>query len=174
MIAVLFARADSVYKSLPDCDVWDADRNALLWPGGCPVNQCWWGHPAEKPSLFYVCRVRPQDVPAVTVQLAAPSRTVGSSRIELGGTLRTWRPEVSKRVREATPPALARWLVELAGRVAPAAIDQHGSARSTAAVPDRHGGGRPDLDGSASPCPPAGDHGLPAALAGHDHPGGRL
>ena len=36
-VSVLFARRDSVYKSLPDCDVWDADRNALLWPGGSPV-----------------------------------------------------------------------------------------------------------------------------------------
>ena len=37
MIAVLFARSDSVYKGLPDCDVWDKERDALLWPGGSPV-----------------------------------------------------------------------------------------------------------------------------------------
>lgn len=37
MIAVLFARRDSVYKTLPEVDVWDADRNALTWPGGAPV-----------------------------------------------------------------------------------------------------------------------------------------
>ena len=36
-IAVLFARADSVYKSLPNCDVWDADRDARNWSGGSPV-----------------------------------------------------------------------------------------------------------------------------------------
>jgi hypothetical protein len=36
-IAVLFARKDSIYKSLPGCDVWDADRNALSWPGGAPI-----------------------------------------------------------------------------------------------------------------------------------------
>ena len=36
-IAVLFARRDSVYKTLPGCDVWDQDRNALGWLGGCPV-----------------------------------------------------------------------------------------------------------------------------------------
>lgn len=34
-IAVLFARHDSVYKTLPGCDVWDKERNALNWPGGC-------------------------------------------------------------------------------------------------------------------------------------------
>lgn len=36
-IAVLFARADSVYKRLPGCDVWDIDRDARQWPGGAPV-----------------------------------------------------------------------------------------------------------------------------------------
>jgi len=32
-----FARSDSVYKTIPGCDVWDIERDALLWPGGCPV-----------------------------------------------------------------------------------------------------------------------------------------
>lgn len=36
-VAVLFARTDSNYKALPDCDVWDAERDARKWPGGCPV-----------------------------------------------------------------------------------------------------------------------------------------
>lgn len=36
-IAVLFARADSVYKTMPGCDVWDIERDARNWPGGCPV-----------------------------------------------------------------------------------------------------------------------------------------
>lgn len=37
MVAVLFARGDSVYKSLPGLDVYDADRDARTWPGGVPV-----------------------------------------------------------------------------------------------------------------------------------------
>jgi len=37
MVAVLFARADSCYKKLPGVDVWDAERDARRWPGGCPV-----------------------------------------------------------------------------------------------------------------------------------------
>lgn len=37
MVAVLFARSDSVYKTLPDCDVFDLDRNALSFRGGMPV-----------------------------------------------------------------------------------------------------------------------------------------
>ncbi len=36
-VAVLFARADSNYKVLPGTDVWDAERDALRWPGGAPV-----------------------------------------------------------------------------------------------------------------------------------------
>lgn len=36
-VAVLFARADSVYKTFDDCDVWDAERDARLWPGGAPI-----------------------------------------------------------------------------------------------------------------------------------------
>ena len=35
-ITVLFARRDSVYKTM-GADVWDADRNALYWRGGNPV-----------------------------------------------------------------------------------------------------------------------------------------
>ena len=36
-VAVLFARSDSVYFSLPDVDVWDIMRDARKWRGGCPV-----------------------------------------------------------------------------------------------------------------------------------------
>lgn len=36
-VAVLFARADSCYKRLPGCDVWDFERDALAWPGGAPI-----------------------------------------------------------------------------------------------------------------------------------------
>lgn len=33
-VAVLFARSDSFYKTLPECDVWDIDRDARQWRGG--------------------------------------------------------------------------------------------------------------------------------------------
>jgi hypothetical protein len=36
-VAVLFARADSVYKALPGCDVWDEQRDARRWAGGHPL-----------------------------------------------------------------------------------------------------------------------------------------
>lgn len=34
MVPILFARADSVYKTIPGCDVFDHGRNALTWAGG--------------------------------------------------------------------------------------------------------------------------------------------
>lgn len=37
MVAVLFARADSHYKQIPGCDVWDEVRDGRLWPGGQSV-----------------------------------------------------------------------------------------------------------------------------------------
>lgn len=36
-VAVLFARQDSNYKSMPVCDVYDIDRDARTFPGGLPV-----------------------------------------------------------------------------------------------------------------------------------------
>ena len=36
-VTILFARADSNYKTLQDCDVFDSRRDARRWPGGCPV-----------------------------------------------------------------------------------------------------------------------------------------
>jgi hypothetical protein len=36
-VAVLFARSDSIYKQLPDTDVWDIERDARNWHGGAPV-----------------------------------------------------------------------------------------------------------------------------------------
>lgn len=35
-IAVLYARADSIYKQFPDLDVFDRNRDARTWPGGAP------------------------------------------------------------------------------------------------------------------------------------------
>jgi len=36
-VAVLFVRADSGYKGMVGVDCWDADRDALTYPGGMPV-----------------------------------------------------------------------------------------------------------------------------------------
>lgn len=36
-VAVLFARRDSIYKTLPDCDVYDIDRDARNFAGWQPI-----------------------------------------------------------------------------------------------------------------------------------------
>ncbi len=36
-VAALFCRSDTVYRTISGVDVWDKERNALLWPGGLPV-----------------------------------------------------------------------------------------------------------------------------------------
>jgi len=36
-VAVLFARSDSHYKSIPGTDVWDIERDARNWEGGSPI-----------------------------------------------------------------------------------------------------------------------------------------
>lgn len=37
VIAALFVRADSIYKSMDNVDAWDMDRDARRWPGGGPA-----------------------------------------------------------------------------------------------------------------------------------------
>jgi hypothetical protein len=37
MVAALFVRRDSIYKTILGVDAWDKDRDARKWPGGCPV-----------------------------------------------------------------------------------------------------------------------------------------
>jgi hypothetical protein len=37
MVAVLFARQDSIYKTIAGLDVYDIERDARTWPGGCPI-----------------------------------------------------------------------------------------------------------------------------------------
>lgn len=52
-VAVLFARSDSVYKSIPGCDVWDINRDARNWKGGAPIV----AHPPCRAwgGILYVC-----------------------------------------------------------------------------------------------------------------------
>ena len=41
IVAVLFARSDSIYYQIPGCDVYDIERDALTFAGGLPII----GHP---------------------------------------------------------------------------------------------------------------------------------
>lgn len=186
MIAVLFARQDSIYKTVPGCDVFDIDRDARSWSGGCPViahppcrawgalrflakprpdekdlayfavdmvrawggvlehpagstlwpaaalpaptlrdrwggwtfpiSQKWWGHRAEKKTFLYIVGIEPHELPPYPFEMGEASHVIGDSGRASNGTK---RPEVSKAEREHTPPLLAHWLVELAGKCKP-------------------------------------------------------
>lgn len=58
-VAVLFARSDSIYKTMRGCDVWDIDRDARKWGGGAPVV----AHPPCRAwgALRYFARPRPDE-----------------------------------------------------------------------------------------------------------------
>lgn len=58
-IAVLFARTDSVYKTLPGCDVYDIDRDARTYSGGAPIV----AHPPCRAwgSLRHFAKPRPSE-----------------------------------------------------------------------------------------------------------------
>ena len=187
-VAVLFARADSVYKTMPECDVYDIERDARTWPGGCPVvahppcrawgqlrhmarpredekdlarwavervrqwggvlehparSTLWadqllpapgtvdavggwtlpilqsqWGHKADKATWLYIVGARPADLPTIPFKLGAATHVIASSTARQHRGHPQFRPEVTKAEREHTPPALARWLVDLAARCA--------------------------------------------------------
>ncbi len=89
-----------------------------------PVLQFWWGHRAEKATRLYICGIEPAQIPELPLVLGEPPCVIATSRRWLyGRRLRPvdpqYRPEVSKREREATPPAFAVWLVQLAQRCTP-------------------------------------------------------
>lgn len=73
------------------CDGWGG------WTLAAP--QVWWGHRAEKRTWFYVVGAQLHQLPQIPFSMAAPTHCV-----ELMGAAE----------REATPPALAAWLLEVA------------------------------------------------------------
>jgi hypothetical protein len=180
-VAALFVRADSVYKTLPGVDCWDAERDAMKWGGRCPViahppcrawgrlrqfakprdgekelgihavrrvrtwggvlehpaestlfaacglprpgqfpddwggwsleiQQYHWGHRAEKATWLYIVGIDPDDIPPLPRREGRATHCVRPTKAY------PRLPSITKREREATPPQLAAWLVELARR----------------------------------------------------------
>ncbi|SRR6266568_1598138 len=58
-VAVLFARSDSIYKMMPECDVFDIERDARTWQGGMPAI----AHPPCRAwgSLRHFAKPRPDE-----------------------------------------------------------------------------------------------------------------
>lgn len=65
-----------------------------------PVEQSWWGHKAPKRTWLYIVGIEPAQLPPIPFHLGQATGRVCSSM---------HTPE-----REATPPAFAQWLVEVA------------------------------------------------------------
>lgn len=74
------------------------------------VNQFAWGHKARKPTWLYI--VGCAEIPTMPVEMGQPTHCVARRTGQN-------KPHISKPLREATPPAFAAWLVEVARRCAP-------------------------------------------------------
>ena len=77
-----------------------------------PVLQQWWGHPAEKATWLYIVGCKPDDLPTIPFVLGRARCVVTTNNKSRGND----RPEMVKSRRDETPPAFARWLVEVARR----------------------------------------------------------
>lgn len=75
--------------------------------------QLWWGHRAEKRTWFYVVGADLRQLPQIPFSMALPTRYVVAKSGRRKG-MPGWMPDMNKAEREATPPALAAWLVEAA------------------------------------------------------------
>lgn len=98
-----------------DSKLWNACT--LAYPGGFPdafggysivVNQHDWGHPACKTTWLYIVGCPRQKLPPMPPRLATPVHPLDARR--RAGVLE----RMSKRQRQLTPPAFARWLVAVA------------------------------------------------------------
>jgi len=77
------------------------------------VDQSWWGYPARKATLLYVCGCARADLPPMPISLHLPPKLVDSSARQKGRMNGHYLP---KSQREVTVEPLAMWLVELALR----------------------------------------------------------
>lgn len=75
------------------------------------VDQVIWGHPAQKHTWLYICGCRPEAIPLVPAPGRMPTHCITSSRNSFYKL-----PELSKRMRELTPPDLCAWLIVTARR----------------------------------------------------------
>lgn len=75
--------------------------------------QLWWGHRAQKNTWFYIVGATLADIPQIPFSMDLPTRFVSASAGKRKGS-RGWMPAMRKAEREATPPLLAEWLVEVA------------------------------------------------------------
>lgn len=82
------------------------------------VNQNWWGHKAEKMSLFYICGLPLKNLPLIPLSFDAITHVV--ARCSGYNEPMFKKKELSRPAREATPVDLAKWLIDVASKCKPA------------------------------------------------------
>ncbi len=96
-------------------------------PGGPPdryggftvaVEQWWWGHRAVKPTWIYIVGFTAQLPPIPTPTTTRPPSGGRAARAR-DPKLRSMTERLSKTERHLTPPAFARWLIEIASSCIP-------------------------------------------------------
>jgi hypothetical protein len=85
--------------------------------GGFTIEAPQWifGHRAEKKTRFYVCGCEPAELPELPEREGIVTHVVNASNGIRAGD-QNYRKSVSHEEREATPPAAAAWLLEVARR----------------------------------------------------------
>jgi hypothetical protein len=78
------------------------------------INQSWFGHRAQKRTLLYIVGCSQVNLPPIPISFDAIERVVRRNRATKNPTLK----HISRWERDATPEALAVWLVETANRCA--------------------------------------------------------
>jgi len=95
------------------CDLPAPGAEPDAWGGvTIRVDQVAWGHACRKPTLLYLVGIDPAEALASARHGGQPTHAI-ASRSRRGDLLAP-----SAAVRRRTPPAFARWLVELAARAA--------------------------------------------------------
>lgn len=73
------------------------------------VDQFAWGHKARKRSLLYICGVEKRDLQPIPIRFDQIEYVVSSSTRSRRGEVK----EITKKEREATPEAFAKWLIQV-------------------------------------------------------------
>lgn len=80
------------------------------------VDQFWWGHKCRKKTLLYIVGCPEKELPPIPLRFDAVTYIIGTSGRRKNGTRYTGKKEVTKKEREATPVAMAEWLLSTALR----------------------------------------------------------